>query len=608
MSSIRSLFAACLLCVGRLLIGSAVVLASIGMVGCQKPEPAAPPATASAPDASKQVTGLADELLARLEQNSALVRLQRGKPVDAFDPITLESAQADAKFGRAALQRLDAIALDSLPAEQWLLAKLLRHTFAMQAHAEDSYWFEFPVTPNANDWQLTAQQIFDEHKLETTSDLDHYQQLLDSYGVLLDQVAAKTRAQSERGIRVAQPSIPGVVGMFRALRSSAPGILTPASARLEKLPAEQAAAFTAAIKRKLDERIVPRYDAIIAIFGDDYVRNAPAQVGLGNLPGGKEEYLRRIVYETGLSLTPQQIHDLGQKRVAELDERVRAVREQLGFKGSREEFQASLRKDPRFIATSPQDMEQRYLAYAKRMEPHVPQYFSRLPKAPYGLARLAATAEAAMTYGYYQPPTPANPKGIYYFNASKLDQRSLLSAAHLMYHELLPGHHLHFALQQENSNAHPVREFLLYGAFNEGWAEYAASLGEEIGLYDDPYDMYGHLTMQAFLASRLVVDTGMNYLGMSLEQARAFMKAHTFESDVQIDSETLRYSEIPAQALGYRLGYEKFWELRRRAEQKLGSRFDIRAFHAVAIGEGAMPLDVLEQRVDRYIAESAEAE
>jgi len=353
---------------------------------------------------------------------------------------------------------------------------------------------------------------------------------------------------------------------------------------------------------------VPRYDAIIAIFGDDYVPKAPAQVGLGNLPGGKEEYLRRIVYETGLSLTPQQIHDLGQKRVAELDERVRAVREQLGFKGSREEFQASLRKDPRFIATSPQDMEQRYLAYAKRMEPHVPQYFSRLPKAPYGLARLPATAEAGMTYGYYQPPTPANPKGIYYFNASKLGQRSLLSAAHLMYHELLPGHHLHFALQQENSNAHPVREFLLYGAFNEGWAEYAASLGEEIGLYDDPYDMYGHLTMQAFLASRLVVDTGMNYLGMSLEQARAFMKAHTFESDVQIDSETLRYSEIPAQALGYRLGYEKFWELRRRAEQKLGSRFDIRAFHAVAIGEGAMPLDVLEQRVDRYIAESAEAE
>lgn len=593
--------------VRTIMIGSAVVLATLGAAGCRKPEPPAIAATAPA-DAAKQVTVLADELLAHVEQSYAMVKLQRGKPVDAFDPITLEAAQADAKYGRDALQRLDAIAIDSLPAEQWLLAKLLRHTFATQAHAEDSYWFQFAVTPYASEWQLAVPPILAGHKLNSASDLEHYQHLLDSYGAMLDQIVAKTRAQSERGIRVAQPAIPGVIAMFRGLRSSAPGILTPASARLEKLTAEQAAAFTAAIKRKLDERILPGYDAVIAIFGDDYVRGAPAQVGIGNLPGGKEEYLRRIVYQTGLTLTPQQIHDLGVKRVAEIDERMRAVREQLGFKGSREEFQASLRKDPRFIAKSPQDMEQRYLAYAKRMEPHLAQYFSRLPKAPHGVARLAPAAEAGMTYGYYQEPTPANPIGIYNFNASQLEKRSLLTAAHLMYHELMPGHHLHLALQQENSNVHPVREFLMYGAFTEGWAEYAASLGEEMGLYEDPYDLYGHLAMQAFLTSRLVVDPGMNYLGMSLQEARAFMKAHTFESDVQIESETVRYStDIPAQALGYRLGYEKFWELRRRAEQKLGSSFDIRTFHAAAIGEGAMPLDVLEQHLDRYITQAAPA-
>jgi uncharacterized protein (DUF885 family) len=587
---------------------SAVLLATLGAAGCQKPEPAATSAAAPA-DASKQVTMLADELLAYLEQNSAMVKLQRGKQIDAFDPITLEAAQADAKYGRDVLKRLDAIAIDSLPAEQWLLAKLLRHTFTTQANAENSYWFDLAVTPYASGWLVAAHQILAGHKLETVSDLQHYQQLLDSYGATLGQVVVKTRAQSDRGLRVAQPAIPGVIAMFRGLRSSATGILTPDAARLEKLTPEQAAAFTAAIKRKLDERILPGYDAVIAIFGEDYVRNAPAQVGIGNLPGGKEEYLRRIVDQTGLTLSPQQIHDLGLKRIAELDERMRAVREQLGFKGSREEFQASLRKDPRFIAKSPQDMEQRYLAYAKRMEPHLAQYFSRLPKAPHGVARLAPAAEAGMTYGYYQPPTPANPMGIYNYNASQLEQRSLLPAAHLMYHELVPGHHLHLALQQENSNAHPLREFLLYGAFNEGWAEYAASLGEEIGLYEDPYDLYGHLTLQAFLASRLVVDTGMNYLGMSLQEARAFMKAHTFESDVQIDSETLRYStDIPAQALGYWLGYEKFWELRRRAEQKLASSFDIRTFHAAAIGEGAMPLDVLEQHIDRYIQRTQETE
>lgn len=586
------------------MVGSAVMLGMLGAGGCGKPEPAASVATVPA-DAARQVTALADELLAYFEQNSALVKLQRGRQIDAFDPITIETARADAKYGRDALQRLDAIPVDRLPAEQWLLAKLLRHTFTTQANAEDSYWFDFAVTPYASWWQLTAHQILAGHKFESASDLEHYQQLLDSYGVTLDQVAAKTRAQSERGIRVAQPAIPGVVAMFRGLRASAAATLVPASARLEKLPADRASAFTAAVESKLAQRILPGYDAVIAIFGDDYVRDAPAQVGMGNLPGGKQEYLKRIVDQTGLRLTPEQIYDLGQKRVAELDERMRAVREQLGFKGSREEFQASLRKDPRFIAKSPQDMEQRYLAYTKRMEPHLARYFSRLPRAPYGVARLASAAEAGVTYGYYQPPTLADPKGIYNYNASQLEKRSLLPAAHLMYHELVPGHHFHLALQQENSGAHPLREFLLYGAFNEGWAEYAASLGEEMGLYEDPYDLYGHLTMQAFLASRLVVDTGMNYLGMSLQEARAFMKAHTFESDVQIDSETLRYStDIPAQALGYWLGYEKFWELRHRAEQKLGSNFDIRTFHAAAIGEGAMPLDVLEQHLDRYIAQA----
>ena len=589
-----------------LMAGSAVVLATLGLVGCQKPEPAATFTTAPPADASKQVSMLADELLGYYEQNSALVKLQRGKQIDAFDPITLEAAQADVKYGRDGLQRLDDISVDSLPAEQWLLAELLRHTFTSQANAEDSYWLDFVVTPYASWWQMTAHQVLAGHGLESARDVEHYLQLLDSYGAMLDQIVAKTRAQSERGIRVAQPAIPGVIAMFRGLRASAPGLLTPAPARLEKLTAEQAAAFMAAIGRKLEERILPGYDAVIAIFGDDYVRNAPTQAGIGNLPGGKEQYLKRIADQTGLTLTPQQIYDLGQKRVAEIDERMRAVRERLGFKGSREEFQASLRKDSRFIAKSPQDMEKRYLAYTKRMEPQLAQYFSRLPKAPHGVARLAAAAEAGVTYGYYQQPTLANPMGIYNYNASQLEKRSLLSAAHLMYHELVPGHHLHLALQQENSTAHPLREFLLYGAFNEGWAEYAASLADEMGLYEDPYDLYGHLTMLAFLASRLVVDPGMNYLGMSLQEARAFMKAHTFESDVQIDSETLRYStDIPAQAIGYWLGYEKFWEMRHRAEQKLGSSFDIRTFHAAAIGEGAMPLDVLEQHLDRYIAQAA---
>jgi uncharacterized protein (DUF885 family) len=587
-----------------------IVLIGLSLAACQKhDQPAATAPATTAPDGAAAVNALADELLARLQKTNSLVQLQRGVQVDAFDAITFEFAQEEAKFYQQQLARLDAIALDALPPEQWLLAQMLRHTFASRSHAEESYWLEFAVTPYAGGSRISlAHQILASQKLQSAADLDHYQQLLDAYASMLGQIAAKTRAQSERGIRVARPAIAGVLATFRGLQTSAPQIFTPSQERLAQAPADRVAEFKAAVQQKLDQRILPGYAAVIALFDDAYARAAPEQVGIGNLPGGKERYLSLITDYTGLALTPQQIRDLGEKRIAEIDERMRAVREQLGFKGSREDFHAKLRADRRFVAKSQQDMEQRYLSYVARMEPHIPEYFSRLPKAPHGVARLAAAAEKGMTYGYYQPPTPAEPVGHYYYNASDLDKRSLLSAAHLMYHELVPGHHLHIALQLENQDAHEVRKYLLYDAFNEGWAEYAASLGEEIGLYSDPYDLYGHLAMQSFLTSRLVVDTGMNYLGMTLQQARAYMKAHTFESDVQINSETLRYStDIPAQALGYRLGYEKFWELRHRAEQKLAARFDIRKFHAAAIGEGAMPLDVLERHIDRYIAQSSQS-
>lgn len=563
------------------------------------------PATPAGADGAATVNALADELLAHLRATSAYVRLQSGLPITSFDPITLEHARAEAKFNQKMLARVDAVALDKLSHDQWLLAKMLRHTFASGAHADENYWFEFAVTPYAGGQNInTIHSILAQQPLKTSTDLDNYLHLLDSYAVILEQTAAKTRAQAGRGIRVARLEIPGVVAMFQGLHASADSTLAPAQARLAGVPAAQVTTFNAAVQQRLSARIVPGYDAVVGIFDDGYTHNALDEVGISRYPAGKERYLRLITDYTGLSLTPQQIHDLGERRVAELDQRMQAIREQLGFKGGREAFHEMLRKDPRFLAKSPADVEKRLVGYVARMEPFIPKYFSTLPKASYGVRRLALASEKGMTYGYYDPPTPADPAGHYYYNGSDLDKRSLITAQHLIYHELIPGHHLHLALQYENPNAHPVRKFLDYGAFAEGWAEYAASLGEEMGLYSDPYDLYGHLLLQSFLTSRLVVDTGMNYFNMPLAEARAYMKAHTFESDVQLASETLRYStDIYAQALGYRLGYEKFWELRHRAEKVLGKRFDIRDFHAAAIGEGAMPLDVLDEHIEWFISQ-----
>lgn len=551
-----------------------------------------------------EVDALADELLEHWRATSAQIQFQSNLPVTQIEDLTFDQARKDAEFSRAALLRLRAIDLSKLPEDRWVLARLLEHTYDQGAHAAEDYWLTFAVTPYSGAMSvLGVQRVLAGQKFETPDDLQRYLELVGEYAAFIDQMAAKTREQAERGIRVPKPAIPGVRTSLSGLRGGVVAALDVAPTRVSTLASADVDAFRSSLSQKFEQVVLPAHDRILAVFDDAYVAAAPERVGLSQYPGGKENYLRRIGYGTGLSLTPQEIHDRGLAAVADLDAKKQAIREELKFQGDRAAFERLLRKDKRFIAKTPADVEKRYLGYVERMAPKIPEYFSVLPNAPYGVHRLDPAAEPGMTYGFYREPSPDNPAGTYFYNGSNLEQRSLVSAQHLIYHELVPGHHLHLALQAENETVHPVREFLFFGAFTEGWAEYAASLGDEMGLYADPYDRYGHLLLQSMLATRLVVDTGMNYFDWPLEQARAYMKEHTFESDVQIASETLRYStDLFAQALDYRLGYDQFWRLRREAEAKLGERFDIRRFHAAVVGDGAMPLDVVAERIDRFIA------
>jgi uncharacterized protein (DUF885 family) len=209
-----------------------------------------------------------------------------------------------------------------------------------------------------------------------------------------------------------------------------------------------------------------------------------------------------------------------------------------------------------------------------------------------------------MTFGNYELPSPASPKGYYRFNGGQLAQRPLMNAAALIYHELIPGHHFQMNLQRENESLPEFRRQTDHTAFLEGWAEYASELGLEMGLYADPWDEYGRLGMDMFLSTRLVVDTGMNLLGWPRQKAIDYMLDHVLESETQVVSETLRYSaERPGQALAYKMGGRKFRELRTRAETALGDRFDIRRFHDALIGSGSMPLAVLEKHIDWWIGE-----
>jgi uncharacterized protein (DUF885 family) len=300
-------------------------------------------------------------------------------------------------------------------------------------------------------------------------------------------------------------------------------------------------------------------------------------------------------------MTIEAVHQTGHDRMARLEGEMAQIRGSLGYPG-RAEFHRYLMSDPAWVAQSETAVHARFEAAIRRIEPQIDNLFHFKPTARYRIARLDPGLEGGMAFGFYQEPTVGHPDGVYYFNGSNLSERTLATAASLIYHELIPGHHFHIASQKENGLLHPLRQNLLFNAFNEGWAEYTATLAGEIGMYVDPREQYGRLLFDAFLTCRLVVDTGMNALGWSLEQARQYMRAHTIMSEAEISAETVRYStDIPAQSLAYKIGEIKMLELRMRARATLGDRFDIRDFHDAVLGSGGMPLEVLDWHVNWWL-------
>jgi uncharacterized protein (DUF885 family) len=240
--------------------------------------------------------------------------------------------------------------------------------------------------------------------------------------------------------------------------------------------------------------------------------------------------------------------------------------------------------------------------YIDRLQPKLRDCFAAVPRAAYGVSPLPLELQGSMTYGYYDAPREGRPEGRYLFNSGNLVKQGLFTLAALTYHELLPGHHLHFAAQYENESLHPFRKYNFVNAFNEGWAEYAAALAGEMGLYEEPEERYGRLVMDAFLTSRLVVDTGMNALGWSLQRARDYMRRHSGMAEREILTESIRYScDIPGQALAYKLGDAHIVALRELMRQALGQRFCLKAFHSAVLNGGAMPLSELDWHIEQTL-------
>ena len=557
-------------------------------------------------DAAALIASVGDEYAAFAAEQSPYIKFRRGETVTEFPDWTLEAAEEAAAFAQGLLDRLAEVDEQAIDHEDWISLELLRWNLGLLVEAPEYYWADFNITPYAAGGFILdiLHQVLGAAPLGTEDERDHYLHLLGEYGQTLGQLADKLEGQKERGIYLPKAQVGNVVGMFEGYRGRREELFVPAPDRV----GDGAEEFLVQVQETIETGIDAQFGRLIAELGEDYLAAAPEQVGLGGVPGGRDLYLHRVRMHTTTDLSPEEIQEIGLEEVARLEDQMAVLREQIGFEAGSEEtamkeFLDQVRADPRFIAQSPEEVEERYMGYIEQIEPRVADYFEALPEAPYGVRRLDETSEATMTFGVYQLPTAANPRGEYRYNGSDLDNRSLFSAQGLIYHELIPGHHFQLALANEREDLPRFRrETIGYGAFTEGWAEYAANLGKEMGLYEDPYDLYGRLVMEMFISCRLVIDTGMNHLGWDIERAREFMSTRVVYSDVEIATELLRYSaDIHGQALAYRIGNLEILRLRRKAEDALGDRFDIKAFHAAVIGGGAMPMVVLDEHIDWWI-------
>ncbi|MFH8384845.1 DUF885 domain-containing protein [Kitasatospora sp. NPDC018058] len=553
----------------------------------------------------REVGHLADRYWEFLLERDPLLRVRQGLPVETLPGASLAEAEERARFAAGVLDRVRALDGAEPSGADADTAAVLAALAEQELRARRWYWLTPAVTPyRLFPLSLYVDVVLGPYRFAERPDAERYVTLVRELARVVGSIGDKVVGQAARGFRVPAPALAGVRATVEGLRASAARRVAVADDRLGGLGPAERGRLRDGVRRLVEAELTPAFDRLLALVDDPVYRGeVPQEVGWARYEDGEEAYRDFVRTDTGGDTAPERLHELGRDQCRELAGRMREVRATLGFPGPEAEFHDRLRTEPRLYARTPEEVEARFRGHLDRLAPLLPRWFATLPAAPYGLARLDPALESGMTFGYYEPPTAASPVGRYRYNGSDLDRRSLIGSASLIYHELAPGHHFHLARQAEDRSLPQLRrETAEFGAFNEGWAEYAAGLGWEMGLYEDPWDAYGRLAQERFTAQRLVVDTGLNLGTMSLAQARDFMRANSTEADGQIGSDLLRYStDLPGQALSYRAGFLEFGRLRERAEADLGAGFDVRAFHEAVLGGGALPFPALGRRVAREL-------
>ncbi|MBV8686293.1 MAG: DUF885 domain-containing protein [Alphaproteobacteria bacterium] len=523
---------------------------------------------------------------------------------DRIDDLSLAAADRRARESAAFLARLETIPEAALTAADRANRGILKRSLEATVEA-NRYPQRVMLFTTYYGWHQGFAGMADNLPFRTKADYESYLARIAQYPQQNDTALAIT-AQAVKGGYVLPCS---VLGSYEKTIS---GVIAddPAKSRFyepfarprpEGVSEAEWAAMQARAKRLVADVLNPAYAKHLAFFRTGYLPHCAKSDSISAQPGGRAYYAFRVRQETTTDLTPERIHEIGLREAARIRGEMDKVAKAAGF-ATREAFIRELKTDPRYYAKTPEELMAAAALTAKTIDGKLPALFGTLPRLPYGIRPIPAETAEGTTTAYYGAGAPASGiAGTFYVNTSKLDQRPLWELPALTAHEAVPGHHNQIALQQELSLPPFRRDFSSFTAFTEGWALYAESLGEEMGLYDTPAKKMGQLSYQAWRAARLVVDTGIHAKGWTKAQAVAFMRENTALTDANIDAEVNRYISWPGQALAYKLGELKIRELRARAQRALGTRFDLRRFHDAVLGQGSVPLDVLDAQIAAWI-------
>jgi uncharacterized protein (DUF885 family) len=427
-----------------------------------------------------------------------------------------------------------------------------------------------------------------------------------AFPAVFDQTIANLRAGMQAGVVQPRIVVEKTLPQFDALIRDKPEdtVMWGVVARMPEAfaPADRER-LTAAYRALIADQLLPAFVRLRDFLRDEYLPASRATVGLAALPDGAAWYAELAKRYTTTDLTPEQIHQIGLDEVKRITAEMEQVKAQVGFKGELQAFFRFMNEDAQFAFKSEQDLLDRYNALRPRIEPNIPTQFSLLPKAGFEIKLVEPFRAASAPAASYQGPSQDGTRpGVFYANAFDLPSRRSWEIESIFVHEAIPGHHFQIALQQELTGLPAFRRYGGETAFVEGWGLYAESLGRDVGLYTDPYQYFGRLQAEIWRANRLVVDTGLHAKGWTREQAIAQMRDTSAISETNAVIEVERYIANPGQALAYKIGELRLQKLRDHAEQVLGANFDPRAFHRAVLEDGALPLDVLEAKIDRWLA------